>query len=142
MKTRKPAEGLAPPENETPPEETAEVNELKEQEDSYIRIDNIINNFYASLLPDETNLVQDFPKEDFPHNVNIRIKVVRREEIPAILNPPEEEFIDEEAYDPNYLYHEDSQNMLSGVKRDRYDDNYSPTVRGSTTELKRAKLYE
>ena len=142
LKTRKPIESSEPAEDEEPLEENLE-NGPKEQEKSYIRVDDIINNFYASLLPDESNLVQDFPKDEFPHNVNIRIKVVKRAEIPDILNPPEIESIDDEVYNPNFdIDLGDSNSKLTGAKRNRYDDLDSPTINQRGFDSKRAKLYE
>ena len=120
--------------------------EAKPHESSEIKIDDIINNFYDSLLPNEATIIPDFPKEQFPHNVNLRIKVVRREEINDILNPKSPPPEIEVQYDENLdFYNENNEEMLSGAKRVRngYDDNYSPT--GNTfdgIENKRAKFYE
>jgi len=81
--------------------EAKEEKTVKEGEDDYttINLDQVINGFYANLLPDDESFQHmDFPKTEFPHNVNIRVKVVRREDIPAILNPPE---VKEEEVEPN-----------------------------------------
>lgn len=69
-----------------------ESKKIQEEDDTEkLPLDHIINKFYDFLLPDDENYpTMDFPKDDFPQNVNVRITVVRREQIPKLLEEKEE----------------------------------------------------
>mmetsp|Transcript_41595 Transcript_41595/g.48007 ORF Transcript_41595/g.48007 Transcript_41595/m.48007 type:complete len:143 (-) Transcript_41595:39-467(-) len=125
--------------------EEADPNGIEVVEEEFIpvQLDEIIDGFYASLLPDESALHQDFPKEDFPHNVNIRMKVVRREEIPYILNPPKAEPILGTNEDNLENAHEENGNLMSGSKRfrDTLEEEFEAS-KSYDDGHKRAKFYE
>jgi hypothetical protein len=96
-------------EQEKPAEENPESEENGSKQDENIKLplDEIITRFYDNLLPDDENyLHMDFPKDEFPHNVNIRIKVVKRDEIHDIINPPEPVLVveEEQINDPDHEF--------------------------------------
>ena len=116
-----------------PPQEADKTKGLHDRSNSLesnaklmtIILDDIIGEFYRGLLPQEDVYIsQDFPKQDFPHNVNLKITVVKREQIPDILNPPEppenekrNKSVDSISDDRN------DSNVLSGYKRTRNGDH-------------------
>lgn len=94
---------------------------VEEKEIQKIKIDSIIDSFYDNLLPiDETYLHQDFPKDQFPHNVNVRIQVVTQDQIPIIIAQKAPEItLEEVASDGS----NEVDNDISGLKRFRDGDN-------------------
>jgi len=89
-------------------------------------LDEIVTNFFASLLPDEENYVAiDFPKEHFPKDVNLKISVTTREEIPRIIEEGKNIPVEE----PNPVSHEgegnqeyDLRDYYHPAKEDIYDN--------------------
>ncbi|CAI2363154.1 unnamed protein product [Moneuplotes crassus] len=76
-----------------------------------ICLDFIIKNWFEFIVPEvEPQNKSDFPKKEFPHNVDVRVSPVKREDIPDIINPPvsvKEEIPEEEGdqeYDHNGYY--------------------------------------
>jgi hypothetical protein len=160
LKKRQIPEGEDAPQPEEK-EKSVDGVEVVEQDYSTIVLDDVINQFYAGLLPDDENFQHlDFPKDEFPHNVNIRLKVVRREDIPIILNPPEpvpvtaeeadiaskfyieEVEINSSCLDGTHDLDPHGDSLYSGAKRhrDSFDDTYPPHDRD--TDSKRVKTYE
>lgn len=106
----------------------SEDNVSKSNENIQIPLDEIITRFYDNLLPDDENFLHmDFPKDEFPHNVNIRIKVidspakalaeVKEEEVPV--QSQDQELFDFSNFNiPNVKEPEEGTNELEvGFKR-------------------------
>ena len=80
-------------------EEKAEENGEDEKEDKYkgveqmsIPLDDIIASWFEFIFPvNATEASKDFPAEHLPHNIDIRVTPVKREQIPDILRMPEKE---------------------------------------------------
>jgi poly(A) polymerase Pap1 len=106
------------------------VEDIPEEQQNIINLDQIINSFYVGLLPDDDAFQHmDFPKEEFPKNVNLRVKMIKREDIEGVIKGREAEEKDEDEGE-------------MGGKREREDYTNDRDDRSDGRELKRVKVEE